>query len=672
MQMFTDLPLSLQAAIGGALILILLLVLVRQRKAEAGSGSAREKKARAPKAERTPKSAKAKKAKAEKPAKTKRSKDTPSKAKAPKEKAKRDGRRFGRRRDDAPAEPAEVPAPVAATPSVPAPAAPVAAAPPAMLAPQPGWPTPREMVTDPLTAPASTAPEGTVAPAADPAWTDPVQPVAEQAWVDSGMGVQDAPPAAAWPATDEAVAESAAGDASADMTWATDDTQTWATPDQGATDAPAEDPLWEDPEGAQDASGAGWIADAYQAPAQDQAWADPALPQPDATTDGAWTDQGQAGDPTWAQPVGEADAAGFDPATGWAVDPSATQDAPADDWTSQGDWESSEEPLPEAPQPAASWDGTWETPGSDTVPVAGEEVPVDDMAVWDAPADEFVVSEEPAPVAPESADDLDWSALGTIDADIPATPWTEEEIPVDEATSEWAIDDAVAATNGEPVGDALWAPVEEPAPGEGGVEEIAGDDGAAPATSWHTDPVWPDTPATVSGSADDASAAVNGARVVGSVDDIASAVRPLDGDDAAIVIDLARILENNAPVELVIEQSEEGILLRVGRRQDAPLTADDVHVPAAPEPDPNDPFLSGLPVDEDAATPVVDAPIDVSDDDSASAGDVAVPATVAATPSTVDDPRTGSGDQDPSRILADIRARLAALDARRGTDGSDA
>ncbi len=663
MQQFIDLPLSLKAAVGGAIILILLLVLKRQRQAEGGSAPAREKKAKAPKAEKAPKTPKAKKAKADKPARTKRSKVTAAKDKAPKE--KRERRLGGRRKTDV-AEPESVPAPVAQ------PTAPAPVATPAPLAPQPGWPTPGEMAIDPApiadappamhaTPEAMAAPDPAVVPVTEAQPTDP-------AWTDTTAGTYDAPADGTWTDPAQTAYEPGSYDATLDPAW--------AEAAQTGGDAPV-DPTWVDPaQGAYDATA-------------DQTWADPGQAYEAPVNDATWTGSGEQAydaDATWVEPTGAVEdgasaEAGFDPATGWADD---TTWAPVDDqdttsfgvvsngeWSApEGEWESAEESLPETPQAETEWSNDWTASDADATEWGQPE--------GDVAPETVEAAAEPMVDAAASADDLDWSALGSIDADIPATPWTEDQVVSD------------------PSGEGLWEPVEGSAPDE---VAINGTPFAADPIDWDAaDTSWDVEPQHVNGSADlDAVTGgfedmpVNGdASSVESLD-IESAIRSLEGDEASVVIDLAKVLDNGRSVELVIEPTNNGkdIRLRVVRRDGASPTGDvtgSTEVPAAdavvePASEPVvDPVADFSPVEDltDAKTSDVEPASQVNGVNGDVEGDPApvvsepVPAAVASPPvadaGAPADPLTGSGDQDPARILADIRSRLAALDAQRGSD----
>ena len=113
----------------------------------------------------------------------------------------------------------------------------------------------------------------------------------------------------------------------------------------------------------------------------------------------------------------------------------------------------------------------------------------------------------------------------------------------------------------------------------------------------------------------------------------------------------------------MIEQNGDGqgLRLRVGPRTSIPAEGTDTPVAGAPS-------VPGADAPgEDIEPPTTEIPAEgrLAALTSPTAAE-AVPAMSA----SAEERRTGSGDQETARILADIRARLAALDARRTGGGA--
>lgn len=669
MQLFQDLPITMKAAIAGAVILLLILVLIRQRRAQTGG----ETKEKAPKV------------KAAKPTRERgRGRGRGAKADTPK---KERGRR-GRRGAEEPAVETVTPPPaLSAVPLPPAPAVadgmnpgwpgaaevatqefdPSVLAPPAADAmaaaqpeatwqqpegPDPAWQQPAEQYPQQYPAEPDWATQGPAAPAADWNAQEPAQewPAAEPAFDPAAGWTGDQEGAGGWEATQDAAAWSQ----QTEQSWNQQDAAAWTDDQHGEWQQPAgEDPAW-------DQTGAPAM-DAAPAFAADEEWSSASWEEPAAEA------QGQ--DAQWAE---------------------ASWDAPSDGVTGE---------LAAAPevweQPGAEAEPSWDTPVAEAPswaaeePAAADPAPVADAA-WDAP-----------PATTPDAEQPDWSTDTPEAEEVAETAWDAPE--TDDAP--WS-----AVDEPEPLS---WEPIDEPAPmaetpaTEPGLTSaefapLAENDDAAPAAA----PAW-----TLPEIAETAPAAQ------APLAPVPAAPQGVPGLPSPVVIDLAHLVDGGSRVELHIEQDAEGrglrlsfgtadsptaptevaddspteleqpsaaetidspqspdeaepVLVEAHLQDDADEAADE-EVPSAPveatRPRPDVPFLMG---DRRPAAPTQPDHTEwtVPADDDQPTAEVLETETV-----QVGRPANGSTgeQQDPARILADIRARLAALDARRSGDDLD-
>ena len=356
------------------------------------------------------------------------------------------------------------------------------------------------------------------------------------------------------------------------------------------------------------------------------------------------------------------------PASGGTGDIPAVPGSP-DEWPT-GSWESIEKLLPEAPQVDIGWGDAWDPdePAADPVGRGGPEIPA------------------------STADGLDWSALGTVDADLPHDEWAAEAL-VREATVDAAREGSPAdALTPDAAPDSPWEPVETlsepprhavPAPEEPSVWPTTTpsleDDGTTSPS-----PVTADVAATTS-------AGETGDVAAPPVAPGASTVSVGSVGGTPVVIDLATLAGLGGSMELVIEPNDDGngLRLHLAQRDDvdgAPPPSPAADVAQAAMPDAASPVRGSAP---QPSTPAVTAstdplgaePLPVTGEESADAPATSPRPTTAvngwwnASAPAADADRVGArapvpaeGDPDPARILADIRARLAALDARRNGD----
>ncbi len=464
MSFLNELTVIQKAGIGAVVVLLLVLLIVKRRQSAAVSGA---KSAKAPKAEKPPKT---KKVKAEKPVKEKRSR----RAKADKGKRRRRGTK------DADMEPASPIADVPPSPeTVPvASVAPVTASavtpesmpvPPVVddAMPPPGWPAPGEAwidvdgtssaVFDPVPGAdpggiENLDPTPFAEGAEQPVWTpEPGDPVPGFADIDPTDLTQEWTSAETteWaPAedpsrmnTDDLVPSSEAWAEPDPFEWTPVDDTSWAPEASNATDWAPQDPVeaewtpppsgeWEEPESEWPSSGE--TADPTRAWAlSDEEWTDD-IPAP-ASGDG-WTDPDSA-DWTTAAPVDESD---------------------LDVVSSDPDWASEDTELPSADQLVSEATGI--SMGEDT----GALEPAFDEATWE-PVDTRDLSEvETSTFAAVPSDDASLTSDDGFDGPSDEE-WSPSPIPDDEAPRYVVSEPSVPAAVEEIGGSHDALPVRRPA-----------------------------------------------------------------------------------------------------------------------------------------------------------------------------------------------------------------